>query len=383
MSAAMSVHEESPLPLRADAPAPSPWIVSRGYDLAFFSTIWVPPLLVFAALREGGEIGVGFFSIWVYHLFIRLPHFAATMNATYLRRDERRYYREHWVLYYLVPAVILIVYGLLLMRPPLYPAPLARVLLGFAGLWGFHHISMQNYGILQLYHSRDRTCFDPAASRVEKIIFNAIVVCIFFNGAASDALSWSDDSIVAWTFSWGRYFFNGSLIALILFDLFRRASRGSLRSPGTLYFLVSLVVMYRWPLYDRLPEGCWFLVFNGHHSIAYLGLVFLMHWNATRRDTPLTLSSGVRAYARYLVPLVLISLAALLATAAYTSLTTSRFEVNLQSLTGFFVIHYYLESLVWKFSRKHNREATLPLLKQPPSRLVPAPAAALQTAAAD
>ena len=38
---------------------------------------------------------------------------------------------------------------------------------------------------------------------------------------------------------------------------------------------------------------------------------------------------------------------------------------SLEVLLGFFVMHYYVESQVWKFRRAHNRETTLPLLRQP------------------
>ena len=92
----------------AAATSRSAWIVGPRYDLLFFSTGWLLPLLVAAPLGSlASGLPAGFFTIWVYHLFIRLPHFGAMFLNTYLRREQLDYFREHWVRYFVVPVAIL------------------------------------------------------------------------------------------------------------------------------------------------------------------------------------------------------------------------------------------------------------------------------------
>lgn len=335
----------------------------------FFSTIWLLPLLVFASIEVSKGISAAFFSIWVYHLFIRLPHFAATMHVTYLREAQRAYFRKHWVQFYVLPAAILVAYGLLLIQPPVYPSAVRTFLLTIASIWGSQHIAMQNYGILQLYNSRSGLKGEVVSARIEKGIFYAIFLTIYINAWVSTALSWFQFD-AGWHLQQGglpELLVTNLLVWLIGIELVRRWTSRTLISPATLYLLTSMVAMYRWPFYDKLPSGSWFFVFNGHHSIAYLGLVFLMHWNERYPDESLTLARSVSRYGRYFVTLALTSLAAILAVAATSRASVEMFDVDLWALTGLFVVHYYLETQVWRFSRKHNRESTLPLLRQPPA----------------
>lgn len=346
----------------------SSWIVNPAYDLMFFSTVWLPPLLVLASVRLSEAMSAVAFTIWIYHLFVRLPHFAATVHVTYRRKEQRDYYREHWIQFYVVPAVILLIYGALLFRPPVYPEWLRDLLVAVASLWGYQHIAMQNFGILQLYNSRAHLRPTLNAVRIEKAIYYCIVVGIYVDAWTGRALTWIDPGFSGSVSGMGQVVVDNILLWLIGIELFRRFATRMLATPATLYLLTSIAVMYRWPFYDQLPGGCWFLVFNGHHSIAYLGLVFLMRWNELHPTVPLTFSKAVVVYARFLVPLILTSFAALLMTMAYSKLTDGAFVADIWALTGVFVVHYYLESRVWRFSIKHNRDTTLYLLGQPHPR---------------
>lgn len=344
----------------------SAWIVGPGYDLLFFSTIWLPPLLVLASMQFTTGMSTAFFTIWVYHLFVRLPHFAATAHVTYLRKEQRAYFREHWIQYYVVPGLILLVYSLVLVRPALYPSWFQNLLMTTASLWGFHHIAMQNFGILQLYNGRSSQKVSRAAAKLEKAIYYAIFAGLYIEGWTSQIVSWIDPSVIQALAGLPKLIVNNVLISLIGIELTRRLMTQTLFFPATLYFLISVVVMFPWPFYSQLPSGCWFLVFNGHHSVSYLGLVFVMHWNEKHPTEKLTTSQAAIQYARYFLPLTLMSFVAILATVMYSNLVSSVIDVEIRVLTGVFVVHYYLESQVWRFSRKHNRELTLPLLKQPP-----------------
>ena len=112
--------------------AASPWIVGPAYDMAFFSTVWLPPLLVLGVGSFAGlEVGAGFFVLWIYHLFIRLPHFGAMFRVTYLRPGQLPHYRQHWVRYFAIPLLILVLYAVPLTRPESYTSTF-----GFGGASG-------------------------------------------------------------------------------------------------------------------------------------------------------------------------------------------------------------------------------------------------------
>ena len=62
--------------------------------------------------------------------------------------------------------------------------------------------------------------------------------------------------------------------------------------------------------------------------------------------------------------LLLILIAGVYAGAVYADGSGS-YAGGFDALLGFMVMHYYVEARVWKFSRPHNRETTLPLLNPP------------------
>jgi hypothetical protein len=349
----------------------SPWIVGPRYDLCFFSTLWLLPLLVLAPVAfEGFGIGAAFFYVWVYHLLIRLPHFAAMFRVTYLRQSQLPHYREHWLRYFAVPAAILALYGAPLLSADGYQSSFGQLLATVAVIWGYQHIGMQNYGVMQLYRMRAGAVADRAGVRFEKMIFYAIIVSVAAGNhlsAIGRSMGW-DPIDALWPLSLAGLFgvLTAALISVYFLHLWRT---GSFSRPMVLYFCVAVIAMVRWPLYDGLPAGSWFLVFNGHHSVAYLGLLFLMEWNQREAGRRFTFAAVARDFALFYAWLVAAALLLVLATMLYATVKQNAGQVvyasSLELLLGFFVVHYYIEALVWKFSRPHNRETTLPLLRPP------------------
>jgi hypothetical protein len=358
--------------LRATSPG---WIVGPIYDLLFFSTMWLPPILVLALDGFTGaarvEFGAGFFVLWIYHLFIRLPHFAAMFRVTYLRTDQFQHYREHWVAYFAIPLAIIAIYAWPLSGPAGYDTSLGFMLTTAGYLWGYQHIGMQNYGVLQIYRLRSEVREPAYWPRLEKGIFYAIIVSVCVSNHLAPVARFVGvvpvGSAHAETASLVFLGVAGLLLLLYLGQLLRL---GGLRTPAVLYLLISAAAMVKWPFYDALPAGSWFLVFNGHHSVAYLGLLFLMTWNDKYPDRPFTLVDGVREYAKFFWPLVGFAVLLILVAATYhSSRVTAGYDApgtgSLEALLGFFVAHYYVESKVWRFRHDFNRRNTLPLLKRP------------------
>lgn len=345
------------------------WIVGPRYDLLFFSTIWLLPLFVIAPLGSAGVgLGAAFFYVWIYHLLIRFPHFAAMFRTTYLRPEQRAYYRQHWVRYFGVPALILLVYALPLLASAGYASPAGHAVATVAYVWGYQHIGMQNYGILQVY--RLRAGADRVAPRFEKAIFYAIIVAVAATNHLVPLVEVAGRADLATS---SERAVNTGLVAVLLLlvggyftHLWRQ---GSFSGPALLYFGVALVAMVQWPFYEKLPDGSWFLVFNGHHSVAYLGLLFVIEWNRRSPGESMTFAAGMRGYARFMGPLLLFSLGLVFVTMLYgtAKLAAGYSEQggSLEVLLGFFVVHYYVESQVWKFRNPHNRRTTLALLHRP------------------
>ena len=254
----------------------SPWIVGPRYDLLFFSTLWLPPLLLLAVSGvDLWGIGMGFFFVWIYHLLVRFPHFGAMFYTTYFRRENLAYYQRHWFAYFALPIIILLLYGFPLMTTEGFQSPFGIVLLHIAYLWGYQHIGMQNYGILQLYRQRSGKPFDAVAQRFEKIIFYAIIVAIAALNHTVPILNYfQQGSLAGSVVTYINSVFVIVLATLLTFYLARVRCTGGFTWPALLYLFVAIVVMIKWPFYEHLPAGSWFLVFNGHHSIAYLGLIF-------------------------------------------------------------------------------------------------------------
>jgi hypothetical protein len=372
----------------ATRPAQNPWIRSPGYDLIFFSTLWLAPILL--ALFYGlVGVGVGVIAIaLLYHAILRLPHFIATFRLTYANPANWKHYRERWVLYFVVPPVILVVCAL----PSLLghrSLPLYRELVAVAaGVWGIQHVGMQNYGILSLYRRRANLTPDPEGAALEKRILHVLIIAA---GAGIVGSLFGTGEAVRVGIDCARLSLYAAAAALVTWYLARaaRAWRQPITTwPAVLYFLTALAVMVRWPFYDQLATpglrtGMFFFVFNGHHCLAYLGLLFMMDCNKREAGRPVFMGwrDGARQFATYVAPLVGVSLLALWATTgAFTmsglqAITTEKtLDRALGLFTGTFVVHYYIEALSWRFSNAYNRKTVLPLLRAP--RLAPAPSTA-------
>jgi hypothetical protein len=352
--------------------ARSPWIVGPRFDLLFFSTLWLLPLFVVAPMGEAAlGLSAGFFFIWVYHLFIRLPHVGVTLVVTYLRPEQLAHYRKHWISFFLVPAAILLIYALPLTTPEEYDSLYGAILMNIAFIWGYQHIGMQNFGILQIYRMRSGRPHSTAPRRCEKVIFYTIIVAVAVHNhllpfiAHSERISLGAGGVSAIDHA----FFALLALLLILYSILLRKG-GGFTTPALLYFAVSLVAMIQWPFYQDLPAGSWFLVFNGHHSVAYLGLLFMMDWNRRGERKPFNFVNGSKEYLKFSLPLVGFSLVLLIGVIVYSnlkfSLGHSEYQAgNLEVLLGFIVTHYYVDTRIWKFRKAHVQSTIVPLLRRP------------------
>src|SRR5438552_571890 len=131
--------------------AASRWIVSRGFDLAWFFGGAALSLAVLVLFFGAGAPVVLLWWIWL--LAFDGPHIAAAFTRTYLDPDEWR----------ARPAVLIAGLLAFAVGPAALLAGLAlrsagpfALFLGLATLYGYYHIVRQHYGFVALYRAINR-----------------------------------------------------------------------------------------------------------------------------------------------------------------------------------------------------------------------------------
>lgn len=333
----------------------------RSLRSVFFSAFWWLPLFFLSYASVAPAIGLGLFII-VYHVILRLPHFLATYPITYGQRSNWARYRKEWIRFLLIPALILGVYFEFGDYRGTHGIGIALTLL--APLWGLQHIAFQNFGLMQIYHAKAGQQH-PVARRWEWwtyfFVFAASAVVVGFrripNGTLQGTLNGSEKS--SWLFSLAPCLFISGLVALYFFRERRRLSW-----PSSLFFLSSVFGMLYWPLYDRLPWPAntlvYFYAFDGQHCLSYLGLVSLIEGRSVSRLSVTRTLLFVGA---------LIAVSALAVGALYFfqpgqfvhEMAGEKYRA-FAAFEGFYVIHYYLESFIWKRKDESARSNLFPHL---------------------
>ena len=351
---------------------PSYWIRGPLYDLMFFCTAWCIP--VFLILYRHLEAAVGVAIFWTgYHVLLRYPHFVATARVTYLKPENREYYRENWVRYFLVPALIITVYTA---RSAFGPegTGLNRLLSTIVMTWGFQHISFQNYGILSVYRGRAKTAADTFSRKFERIIFLGLFVLY---AVQQGIPMWIHDARIdqaVSVFSVGLKVLLAFAVLLYLVRMILVRKTYAFSFPAFLFFLSAVVSMVYWPFYDSYAgpvngPTLFFYIYNAHHCIAYLGLLFHIDCNYKQKSGSVFGASFMK-YAVFLVMPIAFSLVLVALTSNHLSNALAGYmnsnQFTMQGfLQGFFLVHYYIESNSWKLSRPHYRKNIVPLLRQP------------------
>ena len=345
-----------------------PWIYGPGYDIFFFSPIWWLPVCAAAFIWVGPWVGMGLFFV-LYHVVIRLPHFMATLPVTYMRKENWQYYLSNWVKYIAVPVGLLAVYFFFGDLSDHRWSSL--LLLNISLIWGLQHIAFQNYGILQVYHARGGLK-DSGSSLLEKAIYFFVFLgSIVPMGQADKFRLFYPTNSFDWLMI-SRSIQMSFLTILFAIYLLRAYRAGRKSIPGILFLVTSVAAMIYWPFYewsgDRfLGLSFFFYMYNAQHCLSYIGLVGYMR---ERRRLNRNLEAKLFSVPRVLgFALILIAISAAV---IYTLLLLQPGSLlqelkNNQSrlfagLEGFYVVHYYLESISWRYKIAHNRENMFSLL---------------------
>jgi hypothetical protein len=324
------------------------WLSSLPYDLIFLTPFW----FVIAYLSVGHQLeaflGTSAFLVWFYHLFIRLPHFVAGYRFTYFKEASWISAREKPISLILIPAMIFGVYLLPFLLGYSSQHPFVHATILAASIFGTYHIGMQNLGILQLYRRREAEVLGTVSPlQLEKLVF---YTAILINIESTALKTWRDSSFVQGL----EILLRIVLGAALVYYCFKRGKptpSGRRLTAGDLHLFLAVAVMFPWSFYGSSLDH--FLLYNGHHSIAYLGLLFLVREPGRKPSDP-SRSRPLAVFWRFVVytaPLVLVSFG-LIWLGKYTSPynTSSHNPITSQVILGFFMVHYYLESVIWRSS---------------------------------
>lgn len=332
------------------------WIHSPLFDI--FLLIFAPlaTLPIFAGiyfripiLAIGGAIGLAF------------THYASTI-AFYFWAENKEYYRSRWLAFFGGPAIIGVLYFMLLG----FDVPYIVQVIVF--VWNTWHVSRQNCGILSLYRSRAGVA-DQAQKNAAN---NAIVAVSFFMAFWNINTHEQMMGFFGWfsnDLSWAIKILLGVVAAFYLgrlgVALYRR--NAAIGLPEGLFLTASLGFFY--PYLFIKDSGYATLAMLLPHYVQYLTLVWLLH----RRKFG-TASEGAPLALRKISSKTLLLIPALFAFGALVYLLRE-FTVNagherwFETLYLFVALeHFYLDGLIWSFRRPHVRQTMLPFLVRRPAR---------------
>ncbi|HZU36245.1 MAG TPA: hypothetical protein VFA18_10065 [Gemmataceae bacterium] len=307
----------------------------------------------------------------LYVVVLGTTHFLLTLTI-YLQGSNLRYFSSTWknrALYFLIPLAIFAFFDLYrtLQLAILFPIIDVVFRLGIR-LFDFQHFGRQNYGILQLFKGRVRLPFPTWMRRAESAYFfslTALLMLTFlYDGRFSPARlpTWILLGVAGCTLlfvvggfchAWRRTEQRLALLAPAAYFLLQSGSAAFAIYSSSLYVLCLAmhyveyhVVMIPRCFHIRLDEGSRVdRVFRGlrqNRIIFYGGLVLVaaiassLTWMAMGYMIATVQQAPAQSY------LALISI-----------------------FDGLFVFHYFIESLIWRFSDPYYRQTLGPLYFAP------------------
>jgi len=306
----------------------------------------------------------------LYGVTFGLTHFLIT-GLLYLDRRNLRYFASSWknrIIYFAVPAAILVGMDVLAVAPVGELAGRASgFLFYFVMFANFLHVSRQSFGVLQLFKREARARHGETLRSLENLFFIALVVgqCVTFSvGGSYDAGSlWVQLTSLLTAGVFALVF--GMHVARLW-----RGSRGRVDWTPLVYLslqaIAGALVVYRSGLYD---------VALAMHYVEYHVVMMprVMH-------SPVDRESAADRCRKAISRVPMLFYAGLLAVAwgiwfgQRTELYLDPEAVSLpmrlvlHSLDGIFLVHFFVEAFLWKFSKPHYRETLGPLYFAPAAR---------------
>jgi len=338
----------------AEAVASRPWIFSPIQDMAFI--LFTPALIlgVFAAARRGAWMD----GLLTFALALATAHYLPGILRAYGDRALFRRFRTRLILAPLFLFTVTVSFAYMNLH----------IVLLLALLWGQWHWMMQVYGFARIYDAKSR----PEA-RTPSWLDRGL--CLLWFGACVFVLNLDLPSFLTSFYQSGGprippaafvWFSRAWLVATIAITavyLFRTVAslrQGQTPNPLKFVFIAAtfIYLSYTSGVVERPLMGL--ALFESWHDVQYLAIVWAFNLNRTRQ-TP-EAGAFIRFLFRPKAILVLIYVAVCL---AFGSLTHAwalfkddrviRVVVSLVTATG--MLHYYMDSFIWKIREKETSQA--------------------------
>jgi len=323
------------------------------------------PLCLFALLDS--NLMKRLFIVPIYMWTLGMTHFVITLTI-YLQSSNLRYFNRSWrnrTLYFLIPIAIFAAFDLYAVLQVAVILPvfdsLFRSCIRFLD---FHHVTRQSYGVLQLFKGRSRAPFPLWMKKTENFYFWAFTISLlltFWSGGKFDTeepllfVALAAPSILflvmlaGFVWTWRRTTNRKDLVAPLIYLLLQSGSV-ALGVYSTALWMFGLAM----------------------HYVEYHVLMVPRCF-----DAPLDESSRIdRFYGRLRSNRFLFYALLLAISGGITYLTwaamgpmllrsqddsTSPYLVLIAIFDGLFIFHYFIESLIWKFSDPFYRKSLGPL----------------------
>ncbi len=344
------------------APPPTPWIVSRTYDLSFFSGSVAVPIALWAAFAHGFLTGIGVYA--VFQLAFNMPHNVQTWTMSVLDHDDRKTNGRRYLLAFLVLAVFL--GGTMLLSPKgVYPWVRDAIV-----YWGYYHLVRQHYGFQRLYERRMAVLGSKASPLESKLyaryldLVSYAPLLIRFRDPNLMTIRAAGRSIHIWhpllpEFAWKAValVYGASIFAAVVHHVVAAArGRTYLLPRATLLASVTLAFGLAGLVIDDIIVAI--AIVTSFHNIQYLGLV-LFH-NRTRaqisnrealplgRNLPLDWLRAGRVLPYALMTFVY-GLVVFVPRIGLRDVLFAELPITLVV-----TFHYYVDARIWKFNHYPN-----------------------------
>jgi hypothetical protein len=303
---------------------------------------------------------------WLYVCALGTTHFVLTLTI-YLQSSNLRYFSATWgrrALYFLVPVLIFVFFDVY--RALQIALWLPAVDLGVRGLiriLDFQHFNRQSFGVLQLFKGPSRA-FPRWLRRVENYYFIGVTVLLFLSFLTGGVF----DGNNLWT-RLALLIVGGFLIALGVgyVQVWRQARNRAALWPPLAYFLLQSVSAGL-----AIANTAFYLFCLAMHYVEYHVLMYPRCFHAPldpqRRADRIF---GRLRRNKLVFYAVLLGLAGLVTWCTWLGMGTliqreegsanASYLVLISLFDGLFVFHYFVESLIWKFSEPHYRQTLGPL----------------------
>jgi len=370
MSTAVLRHAPAPTSPQGSAPP------AGGSDTAFLQKPWIPclilgsfvvltlPLCLLAATCANflAPWSLG----WLYVCGLGTTHFALTLTI-YLQSSNLTYFNSSWgkrALYFLVPALIFVFFDLYRALQIALVLPAADLLVRSAiRLLDFQHFNRQSFGVFQLFKGRARA-FPRWLRRVENAYFFGLTALLFLsfltNGRFDGNNLWTRLALVV----------VGCLLITLLVgyaQVWRQSSeRSALYAPLGYFLLQSLSATL------AIANTAFYLCCLAMHYVEYHILMYPRCFHTKLNPTSRTdrLFGRLRSQ-KAVFYAVLVGVAALVTYCTWLGMGSlivregesegASYLVLISLFDGLFVFHYFVESLIWKFSDPYYRQTLGPL----------------------